>query len=329
MKRFLVTTILCLFMVGLLQAQQDSTIVVKRPFFKPSTSLHKGKVTLVTGGILGIYGGALGVMGKQWYAGYERTSFQFFNDGREWIGFDKWGHVWGSYFQSRWGVGMYRWTGMNDKAAIWVGGLTGTFLQSSIEILDAFSAKWGFSYWDFMANMGGSALVISQELLWKEQRIVMKYSAFPQEYPDELQYRTDFLYGERPLELMLKDYNAGTIWLSANIESFIQKETRFPKWLNVAVGYGVHGVYGGFDNRWCRDPQKIDYCDCDPANQVDRSDIDRYAQIYLSLDVDFTRVKTSSPFVKVLLNFLNLIKVPAPTLEFNREDGIVFHPIFF
>ena len=43
---------------------------------------------------------------------------------------------------------------------------------------------------------------------------------------------------------MLKDYNAQTYWFSANLKSFFP-EIKFTAWLNVAVGYGAEGMFGG------------------------------------------------------------------------------------
>ncbi|HXH18610.1 MAG TPA: DUF2279 domain-containing protein [Chitinophagales bacterium] len=298
-------------------------------FTERAPSFCKKRFWGVTGSILGVYGATLAGLNHYWYKDYPRTSFHFFNDGREWLGIDKAGHVFGAYFASRWAGGMYRWTGMNDRAAILTGGVTGAFLLSSVEVLDAFSSKWGFSGWDLLANFAGSALVIGQEFAWHDQRIVIKLSALPQDYPDEVKSRTDYLFGNSKAELFLKDYNAVTTWASANVKSFMKKERRFPPWLNIAFGYGASGMLGGFDNRWCSEPQQTPYCECSDANKADRSDIERYPQFYLSLDVDFTRVKTTKPAIKVLLQLLNLIKVPSPTLEFNRTDGVVFHPLFF
>lgn len=205
----------------------------------------------------------------------------------------------------------------------------GTFLLSSVELLDGFSAKWGFSGYDMLANLAGSAMVIGQEFAWHDQRIMLKLSALPQDYPEEIQYRTDYLFGDSWAELFLKDYNAVTLWASANVKSFMRKDRRFPAWLNIAFGYGASGLLGGFENKWCTGPQTQSYQHCDDAHRVDRSDIARYPQFYLSLDVDFTRVQTKKPAVKVLLHLLNLVKVPAPAVEFNRKEGAVFHPLFF
>ena len=135
--------------------------------------------------------------------------------------------------------------------------------------------------------------------------------------------------GVRYLQLFLKDYNAITIWASANIYSFMKRDRRFPTWVNIAFGYGANGMFGGFENKWCYDPAESSFHNCAVDNQVDRSDIPRYKQFYLSLDVDFTKIKTKSPALKVFLHLLNMVKIPSPTFEFNRIDKVRFHPLFF
>jgi hypothetical protein len=56
--------------------------------------------------------------------------------------------------------------------------------------------------------------------------------------------------GENFLQQTLKDYNGQTYWLSINVASFLSDDTRFPKWLNVAVGYGADGLIGGTENKF-------------------------------------------------------------------------------
>lgn len=315
----------CTFSVHAQHRFANST--VKNAFIRPDTTFNKGKAAVIGGSMVGIYGGALLLLNEYWYKGYPRSKFHFFDDGREWMGMDKTGHIWSSYIESRWGVGMWRWTGMKDKKAIWLGGLTGTILNTTIEVLDGFSSEWGFSYYDFLANMGGSFLVISQELAWGEQRIILKISAHAPNYPDDLKGRASDLYGDSKLEVVLKDYNALTSWASLNVSSFMKNDRGFPKWLNVAVGYGANGMFGGFENKWCKDGGKFE--DCPPGHVVDRTDVRRYPQFYLSLDIDFTRIKTKSPVLKAIFQVINVIKVPAPTIEFNPVDKVKFHPLFF
>ena len=105
---------------------------------------------------------------------------------------------------------------------------------------------------------------------------------------------------------MLKDYNAQTYWLSANLRSFFPK-TGLPKWLNIAVGYGAEGMFGGYENL-ARDKN---------GNLIfDRRDIQRYRQWYLAPDLDFTKIKTDSKFLKTVFFGLNMLKFPTPALAF-------------
>jgi hypothetical protein len=105
----------------------------------------------------------------------------------------------------------------------------------------------------------------------------------------------------------LKDYNGQTYWLSLNPASFMKEGTRFPKWLNIAFGYGAEGMTGGDFN-----PPYVD------ANGK-QIEFDRYRQYYLSLDVDLTRIKTRSKFLRTFFNTIGFLKIPAPALEFSKK----------
>ena len=45
-----------------------------------------------------------------------------------------------------------------------------------VEVFDGYSSEWGASSGDIVANVSGTALYVSQELLWNEQRITPKFS---------------------------------------------------------------------------------------------------------------------------------------------------------
>ena len=77
---------------------------------------------------------------------------------------------------------MWRWTGIKRKKAIWLGGISGVAYQSIIEILDGFSAEWGFSTGDMLMNITGSGSIFARQLAWKEQRIQLKLSYYPYSY---------------------------------------------------------------------------------------------------------------------------------------------------
>jgi hypothetical protein len=53
-----------------------------------------------------------------------------------------------------------------------------------------------------------------------------------------------------------------------------------------------------------------------------------YRQYYLSIDFDLTAIKTRSKTVKTLIFFANMIKIPAPTVEFSTQ-GTRLRGFFF
>ena len=194
--------------------------------------------------------------------------------------------------------------------------MTGFSYLTIIEILDAHSEKWGWSWADMAANIGGSSLFALQELAWDDQRIQFKFSAHRKNYPPDLKSRADELFGESLAERILKDYNGQTLWFSFNLNSFGWKN--IPPWLNVSIGYGAEGLFGGYEN--------IGY-DKNGNINFNRTDIMRRRQWYLSPDIDFTKIKTSSKLVRTILSGLNMLKMPAPALQFSdgKLKGRWFH----
>ena len=178
--------------------------------------------------------------------------------------------------------------------------------------MDGFSTGWGFSFGDASLNSVGTGLFIAQQLLWKEQRILLKFSAHTTEFA---QYRPNLL-GSSLTERLLKDYNGQTYWLSVNISSFLKKDTKIPRWLNFAIGYGAAGMIGGEEN---------------PATNKDGDILPHFSrrrQFYLSLDADLTKLTPKSKVLKAVFETFGFIKIPFPTLEFEHEK-ISFNPLYF
>ncbi len=95
--------------------------------------------------------------------------------------------------------------------------MSGLAYQSVIELLDAHSENWGWSWSDMAANTLGVAVMMSQELAWNEQRFQLKFSSFPVRYTDPvLKARAIDQFGHTWAERTLKDYNSQTYWLSLN-----------------------------------------------------------------------------------------------------------------
>ncbi len=282
-----------------------------------------------------LYAGAAYGLYQIWYKDYELTGFHTFNDLGEWENMDKVGHMVTAYNQSQIAFRGALWTGMERRRAMWLGVGIGSLLQSTVEVMDGFSAKWGFSWADIGFNTLGVGLFAGQEIAWGEQRISFKLSNTRPDYSDELfpstnggpamspRARAYELYGRSFGEALIKDYNGQTLWASVNLASFSQNQRAdwLPGWLNLAVGYGAENMFGGYGNAW-QGENGASY-------RLDEKAFPRYRQFYLSFDVDLQRIPSKNRLVKSLLGALNWVKIPAPALEVNTNGGVKFHPVYW
>ncbi len=281
--------------------------------FEYSDTLNKKRRNFVIATeILGA-SSSLVLLNEIWYKNYPRVTFQTFNDNAEWLQMDKVGHAMTSYYMGLAGLETLKWSGANNKTALLFGGTLGWVYMSGVELLDGTSAQWGFSWGDMLANTSGTILLAGQELMWKEQRIKLKVSAHLSPYAS---LRPNLLGSTTP-ERLLKDYNGQTYWLSANLKSLLFAENeQFPKWLNVAFGYGAEQMISGTtDANFCiNNPICVDY--------------KRFRQFYFSLDADLTKVNWKRKLFKTIFGTFGWIKFPAPTIEFSKS-GVDFNLFYF
>jgi hypothetical protein len=300
---------------------QDS-LFTNKTFLQRATTIptviHKPRMVVVSSAYVLGWAGSITALSSIWYPKNDRGPFHQFKDFGEWNQIDKVGHFYSAY---RLGLGYsscLQWAGLDKKRSVYIGALSGIVSQSVIEILDGYQKKYGFSIGDMVANTTGSGLYALEYALWQEQRIRPRISWHRNSYPPgELKDRARALFGATEFELGFKDYNAQTYWLSTNLWSFA-KQSKLPKWLNIAVGYGVENIYGGFKNEWY------------DANNVwhDRNDIKRQRQFYIAPDIDWSKIKTKSKIFNSIITLFN-IKTPLPTIEFNSSGKIVFHPLYY
>ena len=277
-------------------------------FLKPTDSLNVPRRNAVIISESSLAAISLVGLNQLWYADYPQSNFHTINDSGEWLQMDKFGHVFSSYQVGRVGADLLAWSGVSERDQLIYGSTLGFAYLGVVEVFDGFSEEWGFSWTDILANAAGTSLYVGQQLLWKEQRITLKYSFHQTHYavqnPDKL--------GDGWTEEFLKDYNGQTYWLSVNLHSFF-KESEVPKWLNVAFGYGAEGMLTG-ENESVNN------------NLITQ---DRRRQFYFSLDVDLSRIQTKSHFLKTIFSIFNVLKVPFPTVEFTEKNGFRFHGIYF
>lgn len=279
---------------------------------------HTGRKWLVGAGTALGYGGSFVLLNKAWYKGYARSSFHTFDDSGEWQQMDKIGHAWSAYNMSSATTALWQWAGVQKNTGVMLGSGTALLYLLSIEYLDGRSAQWGWSWADMGADFFGTGLYAAQALAWKAQRVRLKFSAHYRHYETSLLPRADALFGKSLPERLLKDYNAQSYWLSFNIRSFFPR-SGWPSWLNLSIGYGADGMFGGYEN--------IAY-DKNGNTIFDRRDIRRYRQWYLSPDIDLSKIRTESKLLKTVFSVFNTLKIPAPALSFSnnkfRVKGLVF-----
>lgn len=294
-------TVFCILFLGIVFQWSFSQNNVSS-FLKPSDSLNlKRKNTVILTEAI-VSATALIGLNQLWYADYPHSKFHFINDNDEWLQMDKLGHLYSSYQLGRFSAELLNWSGATKKQQLLYGAGLGFAFLTTVEVMDGYSKQWGASIGDVIANASGTALYVSQELIWKEQRIIPKFSFRTTSYA---KYRPNVL-GSSLNEQILKDYNGQTYWYSMNLHSFF-KESKIPVWLNLAVGYGADGMITG----------KGEKLDDFTVNNFKRN-----RQFYVSFDIDMTKIRTNSHLLKTFFSIFNTLKVPAPTLEFTVNKGV-------
>lgn len=261
----------------------------------------------------GVYLTNMGALYNLWYKDYKSSGFHFYNDSRQWLGVDKAGHVFSAFVEAKFSSQMLEWAGFKHRKAVILGCSYSFLYQTTFEVFDGYSAQWGFSPIDVAANSLGTGLVLSQQLIWNENRIKIKYSY----YPSSIRKIRPDVFGKNFYENLLKDYNGQTYWLNVNPRSFL-KNSKIPDWLDISFGYGASGMYGGDDNIWVKDGITHDY-----------TFIHRKAEFYLSPDINLEKLKVKKKWIKLALNILNSYKIPLPALKYSNGEGFKFLPIMF
>ena len=249
----------------------------------------------------GIYTVIIVSLGYAWYSRQWVSGFHFFNDAAEWKQMDKFAHFFWAFQVSALATRLMTWAQLDEKAAAHVGTMLGFLFVSSIEIPDGFSERYGASLFDVLANTLGCVAFLLQRILWKRINIWPKFSFHATSFAP----LRPAMLGDGFLEELLKDYNGQTFWYCFQI-----KKLPLPHWLTLAVGVGAEGMVYGRDEE----------------NEL--MNFSPHRKYFLSFDLNLSHVKTSSKLLNSALYVLNIIKIPAPTLEFSSQ-GIKFHPIYF
>ena len=287
-RSILVTLLLC--MPALAHAQQRD-------------SVNNRRLRTVVIGSAAAYTVTLAGLNSLWYSDSHRQSFRFFDDNAEWKQIDKLGHFYSAFYFSYGMSRILQWSSVPAGNSDLIGAISGFAVLVPVEIFDGFSDAYGASTGDLIADAGGAVFYLAQTRLWKQPRILPKFSFHRTGYAS---LRPDLL-GDNLAGEILKDYNGQTYWLSVDMDKFI----RFPRWLNIAAGYGAN------DMIFARDGQNH------------AAGYNPYRQYYIGLDFDPSAIRTRSKVVKTLLFVAGMIKIPAPALEFSSRHGVRLHALAF
>ncbi len=252
-----------------------------------------------------IYGGTLIGLNELWYKNAPRSSFHFFDDGKQWEQMDKVGHGFTAFYLSQISVKGFEKLGFKKRKSLILGSITGFGLISTIEVFDGFAANYGASSSDLLANFSGVLLFSSQYAFWREIRLKPKFSFQKSPFP-VLRPNT---FGKTLLEQILKDYNGQTYWLSVDWAKFLGKNTKtfFPKFLTLAVGYGAgEMLYGN-------------------PTENEAAGYKGLRRYFLGIDIELSQIRTRHIWLKKTFQYLSVWRIPAPALEYNRQDGLKWH----
>ena len=264
-------------------------------FFEQADSVHKGRLIGVSASIATVWSGSMIGLSQVWYKDVEKTSWHTFDDSRNWLQMDKVGHVYTAYKLNQLNTDFYMWSGLSSQKAVWFGTGISIGYQTTLELFDSFSTKWGWSWADVASNTIGTFMYTGQRLIWDEERIIPKFSYHP----------TDFaairpnVFGSSFPESLLKDYNGQTYWLSFSPGSFT-KGDQFPEWLCFSIGYSAHDKLVGSEEYYLDETTGLDY--------------HSKRELIFSMDIDFSKLPVKKPWAKMLVKQLNYLKVPFPAL---------------
>ena len=272
-----------------------------------SDKQQKARTILLSTSLLtGTTGGYI-TLDYVWYKDYSKTKFHFFNDNSEWLQMDKIGHLYTANKLSNFVSHSYQCAGLPQKKSAIIGASYGLAFQTTLEIMDGYSSEWGFSSGDMTANTLGSLSFLTQELLWKEQKILLKFSANLTDYAS---IRPNTL-GKTIPQRLLKDYNGQTYWLSVPTNFLVKKS---PDWLLFAFGYSIHDKIVGNSEIYTDLNTNITY--------------HSMRDFYFSLDIDFSKIPIKNKILKKITSQFNYLKIPFPAIQFN-QNGIGFRGIYF
>jgi hypothetical protein len=260
------------------------------------TAVNKARLALVGGALVGSMVVIHIYQQNGWWKD-NRAPFHFQEDLTYGLGVDKIGHFYGAYLLQFVISGCVRWANVEDVPAMWIGSAGALLFQTYVEVEDGFSA-WGFDRVDWASDLAGSAWPIARY-----------YVPYLQNFDLKLSYHSSSLLGSKggigfrgQKHLIIDDYEGQTLWMALNVHNMLPESWRgyWPRFLNLAVGYGAREVAG-------------------PSP---------YPVVLLAPDLDMTAViPPSNPLFKTIGEVLNFIHMPLPAVQVSPTT--IWYGVYF
>lgn len=263
----------------------------------PDTLNHR-RLTIALSSVASFQAASTIGLSQVWYKNFEREPFHFFNDGAEWKQMDKIGHTYSAYLLSEMHEPLYRWTGLNRKNYRLLAGASSWTYLLTVELLDAQSSAWGFSWWDIAANTAGVGFYWLKDSPLGS-RFDLKFSFTRSGYAP---FRPSHL-GSTLAEEILKDYNGQSYWLNY---SLLQK-TDLPWYLKmwqVSLGHSADAMLHAREKSY----------------EASGLTFQAKRQWILSADIDWNAIPVRNKHLGKALRLLRFIKLPFPALIYSKGE---------
>ncbi|MBD2702726.1 DUF2279 domain-containing protein [Spirosoma sp. BT702] len=241
-----------------------------------------GATSLLTLGSTYVY------LERTWWNG-KGVPFHF-DEGRDLTyasGLDKVAHLAGGTFVAEAYYNAFRWAGVSTRKAEWLAFGSATFVELGIELKDAYSPTYGFSWRDVaFGTLGG---------FWP---MAQNRSGFVRDAHWKVSYwqQTPKYFKARGIPIQrfsIDDYINQTYWFSFSPRHLAGKKT-FPDWFQLSVGMGLEAETWSLNN----------------------DGLGGRHEWYVAPDINVVKLfKPRSTTAKMLVGLLKYIKIPMPTLQ--------------
>lgn len=281
----------------------DPVVVCSTDSTRQQPGVKAARLLVVGGSSLLTLGSTYVYLRKTWWNG-RGVPFHF-DGGRDLTyasGLDKVAHFAGGVFVSEAYYGAFRWAGVSAQKAEWLAFGAAAFVEVSVELKDAYSPTYGFSWRDVATGTVGGFWPIAQNR-----------SGFLRDAQWKVSYwqRTPKYFTERGIPVQrvsIDDYLNQTYWFSFSPERFGNDrwQRAWPDWLQLSVGMGLEA------ETW----------------SVRHDGLGGRHEWYVAPDINLMKLlRPRSNTAKVLVGLLKYVKIPAPTLQVRPK--LRWHWLFF